>query len=113
MVIKVFLFFLSAFAFHAHAACVQPIEVVLSDSMTKRELHSTLAQAFQFPDYYGNNLDALYDVLSETDMSCAKITCVRESQVESVYFEDLAALLEELSLQQPGFELNCQAEHLR
>lgn len=30
----------------------------------KQTIHQYLAQKFRFPDYYGNNLDALYDLLS-------------------------------------------------
>ena len=34
-------------------------------SMTDRStLHDQLAKQFQFPDYYGRNLDALYDLLT-------------------------------------------------
>lgn len=29
------------------------------------EIHEALAQELDFPDYYGANLDALYDVLTE------------------------------------------------
>lgn len=32
---------------------------------TKAAFHQALAQALDFPDYYGNNLDALYDCLTE------------------------------------------------
>ena len=31
----------------------------------KRMLHTYLKEQCNFPDYYGNNLDALYDVLTE------------------------------------------------
>lgn len=31
----------------------------------KHMLHSYLKEQCQFPDYYGNNLDALYDVLTD------------------------------------------------
>ena len=31
----------------------------------KMMLHAYLKEQCQFPDYYGNNLDALYDVLTE------------------------------------------------
>ena len=30
------------------------------------ELHETIKQAFDFPEYYGKNLDALWDCLWET-----------------------------------------------
>ncbi len=32
---------------------------------TKRELHARIADALQFPDWYGNNLDALMDCLTD------------------------------------------------
>ena len=32
---------------------------------TKEELHDFLAEAFHFPEWYGKNLDALYDCLSD------------------------------------------------
>ena len=31
---------------------------------TRREAHNILAESLDFPEYYGHNLDALYDVLS-------------------------------------------------
>lgn len=31
----------------------------------KAALHDLLQQSFSFPDYYGRNLDALYDLLTE------------------------------------------------
>ena len=31
----------------------------------KAALHQALAQALRFPEYYGNNLDALYDCLTD------------------------------------------------
>ena len=34
---------------------------------TKDQLHSHLAHAMAFPDWYGANLDALYDCLTDLD----------------------------------------------
>ena len=31
---------------------------------TKEEVHEFLSQTLEFPEYYGRNLDALYDLLS-------------------------------------------------
>ena len=35
--------------------------------MGKESLHTALQQALSFPDYYGANLDALYDCLTELE----------------------------------------------
>ena len=36
-----------------------------SEIQNKEQLHALLVQRLSFPSYYGNNLDALYDCLSE------------------------------------------------
>lgn len=41
---------------------------------TKEELHQLLKEELNFPDYYGANLDALYDVL--TDMNDIEIEII-------------------------------------
>lgn len=33
----------------------------------KARLHSVLAEALDFPEWYGNNLDALYDCLTDLE----------------------------------------------
>lgn len=35
---------------------------------TKREAHEYMSKAFDFPQYYGKNLDALWDILSVYDV---------------------------------------------
>lgn len=37
----------------------------LNASMSKKALHAYLKEKFGFPEYYGNNLDALYDCLTD------------------------------------------------
>ena len=41
------------------------IEIDGSNIFTSPDLHKALAEALSFPEYYGNNLDALYDCLTE------------------------------------------------
>lgn len=38
---------------------------------TRRELHRVLAEALRFPDWYGSNLDALFDCLTDLDTATA------------------------------------------
>jgi len=40
------------------------MELILDCRNSMEQLHAQLAQALRFPDWYGNNLDALHDCLS-------------------------------------------------
>lgn len=41
------------------------LTVDLSKVRTLEDLHAELKEAFEFPDYYGGNLDALHDCLTD------------------------------------------------
>ena len=41
------------------------IELDFSKCTDRSEVHAYLKEQFGFPDYYGNNLDALFDVLGD------------------------------------------------
>ncbi len=41
---------------------------------TKLELHEHIAEALCFPDWYGNNLDALMDCLTDLDDTTITLT---------------------------------------
>ena len=43
----------------------QVFYIDLKDITTKKSLHEAIAGELPLPDYYGGNLDALYDVLTE------------------------------------------------
>lgn len=45
---------------------------------TAEEFHKVFAKAAHAPSYYGGNLDALYDVLTEMRSAKIKLTHVRE-----------------------------------
>ena len=52
--------------------------------MTDRNAtHDLLAESFRFPDYYGRNLDALYDLLSVYPEEI-HVTVIHEQQMLSV-----------------------------
>ena len=41
------------------------IDIVLDGATGMEAIHEQLAQALQFPDFYGRNLDALYDCMTD------------------------------------------------
>lgn len=44
---------------------MQIVTIDCSDIKTSEQLHQALAQTLKFPEYYGKNLDALFDCLTE------------------------------------------------
>ena len=47
--------------------------------MTPKKLHRELAKALNFPDWYGMNLDALYDCLTETQGELCLVGCTEDN----------------------------------
>ena len=46
---------------------MKEITLPCAGTETKQQLHKALAEVLSFPDWYGNNLDALYDCLRDLD----------------------------------------------
>ncbi len=44
---------------------MKEIYIDCKEMESPRQLHQALAEGLEFPDYYGNNLDALFDCLTE------------------------------------------------
>ena len=47
-------------------------------NLTPAELHREIAQKLSFPHWYGKNLDALYDCLTETEAEVCLVGCAEE-----------------------------------
>ena len=58
--------------------------------------HDYLAEVFEFPEYYGKNLDAFYDSLGE--MNIDKIY-VQNSEKGEFYFFAIMEIIEELEIE--------------
>ena len=71
------------------------MKVVLLDGnriKTAEDLHRTFREALGFPEWYGNNLDALYDMLTETQEEVGVIL-VNNTQLADALGERWTALL--------------------
>ncbi|MBQ3657185.1 MAG: barstar family protein [Bacteroidales bacterium] len=56
-----------------------------SQSTSKEGMHKDLAEKFSFPSYYGANLDALYDMLTEiSEPTCVGIFNYDRKYLKSV-----------------------------
>lgn len=65
----------------------------LDGKLIKKEGHDYLKEVLNFPDYYGKNLDALYDCLCEigveTDITLINSDCVSSDMIDT--FVDAAS----------------------
>lgn len=72
----------------------------------RRETHQYLKRRFDFPDYYGNNLDALHDLLTEIGMPVKVIlhhpAALLDSQPD--YGQAILRVLRDADTQNPSLE---------
>ena len=68
----------------------------LKDVQTRESFHNALERQLPLPDYYGRNLDALYDVLTETDEARTLViyNCMSFEEAEPLYVSRLKRMLE-------------------
>ena len=74
----------------------------------KESAHSYLKRIFCFPDHYGNNLDALYDCLSELPYGANLSIHLIHTEDAGDYFPKVLTVLEDL----PGAEILLTDEQL-
>ena len=71
----------------------------LDGNELKGQCHAYIKEALQLPEYYGKNLDALYDCLC--DMGEAEITVERQAQAAP----EVLAVLKEAEEENPAIRL--------
>lgn len=71
---------------------------------SRDKLHSVLKEALNLPDYYGRNLDALHDCLSEIPGLELQLR-YNQAMIEKLgsYGENLIALLSHMEEERPDF----------
>lgn len=65
----------------------------------KEDIHSHIADMMDFPSYYGKNLDALYDVLTDiNEYTCVLLIREENSPLEE-YIEKLVETFEDAEIE--------------
>lgn len=75
------------------------IELDAQKMTGRKQAHVYLKESLRFPDYYGCNLDALYDCL--TDSADLQI-CFVNTQDAPAYFEKVLRVFREAAQDHPG-----------
>ncbi len=80
----------------------------------RRKAHSYLKKIMEFPDYYGRNLDALFDCLTELGECTIVLRKARMQDEPEGYGAEIQKTLEEAAKANPNLKLEIQyAEHSR
>ena len=78
----------------------------------RRKAHTYLAKMFDFPEYYGKNLDALADCLSEVS-DCTVVFEGKEALLESGgYGVRIIKVIEAAAAANPGLEIASESENI-
>lgn len=70
--------------------------------LTKTDAHPYLKEMLSFPDYYGNNLDALFDCL--TDLGPTRV-CIENVKIGGSYLEKILRVFKDAQKANPDLEL--------
>ena len=86
------------------------MKIILLDGekiKSKSDVHAAFAEALSFPEYYGNNLDALHDMLTEgkdeIGVICVNVGALSENLGK--WWKSLLRLLHDVSDEREGFHL--------
>jgi len=66
------------------------------------QAHEYLAEMLSLPEYYGKNLDALYDCLTELKDCRIVILYTQETELSDTYGEKIVSVLEEAARENSG-----------
>ncbi len=76
---------------------------------TRAQLHDAMAKTFGFPDWYGRNLDALYDLLTSCSNTHFTLENAELIQLNLGRYGDLLLrLLQDAAKENSGFTLSLE-----
>lgn len=78
-----------------------------ADLLTRQELHRVFAQTLSFPDWYGKNLDAMHDCLTDCRRDVT-LTLLHTDQLKEnlgPYTDCLLDMLRDVTAENPHFRL--------
>ncbi len=86
---------------------MQELVIKEHDFTTPAQLHAYMKEQLHFPDYYGANLDALNDCL--TDISAPlRIIIERDNSVQDAWFDKFCAVIGRAALENDALDLVCK-----
>jgi ribonuclease inhibitor len=81
---------------------VKKVILEFGQPQSVEELHRYLAGALDFPDYYGSNLDALFDSLTDICRdTCIAIHLPEHTAIDSDYLELVCRVFTDAELDNP------------
>ena len=77
------------------------------DFETVESFHAFIAQALDFPDYYGENLDALADCLGDICHPVEVSICRKFDNVDN-WFDQVSSIFIQAALENPNIRLTME-----
>lgn len=89
---------------------MQEVTIKVSEFDTVKEIHEYLAEELEFPAYYGKNLSALYDVLTDLSEDVRIIMDLSGTADEELLeeAEKMVEVMEDASEENEYLEIECE-----
>ena len=92
---------------------MKKVVVDCQELLQKEQAHSYLAEVLEFPDYYGKNLDALFDCLTELGECTIMLKDEHILHQSDCYGVKVLQVFKEAAQANPGLKLEVQETEVR